>query len=111
MHVLTLSISDDLNSSCTVRAGGSAASDLVIQVVMIAESTRLQCMLANYGIQVAGLVLILNMLLYNCEYPDPDPHGGGAGADLAAGGAGQGVHQHGQVRQARPAGPPAQAYR
>ena len=51
MHALTLS--DDLNSSCTVRAGGSAASDLVIQVVMIAESTRLQCMLANYGIQVA----------------------------------------------------------
>jgi len=31
--------------------GGAAASDLVIQVVMIAESTRLQCMLANYGIQ------------------------------------------------------------
>jgi len=31
--------------------GGKAASDLVIQVVMIAESTRLQCMLANYGIQ------------------------------------------------------------
>jgi len=31
--------------------GGTAASDLVIQVVMIAESTRLQCMLANYGIQ------------------------------------------------------------
>merc|ERR1719209_7928 len=31
--------------------GGSAASDLVIQVVVIAESTRLQCMLANYGIQ------------------------------------------------------------
>ena len=31
--------------------GGSAASDLVIQVVMISESTRLQCMLANYGIQ------------------------------------------------------------
>eukprot|EP00092_Neocalanus_flemingeri_P018371 GFUD01019880.1.p1 GENE.GFUD01019880.1~~GFUD01019880.1.p1 ORF type:complete len:1110 (+),score=249.46 GFUD01019880.1:78-3407(+) len=30
---------------------GTAASDLVIQVVMIAESTRLQCMLANYGIQ------------------------------------------------------------
>ena len=27
------------------------ASDLVIQVVMISESTRLQCMLANYGIQ------------------------------------------------------------
>ena len=52
MHALTLS--GDLNSSCTVRAGGSAASDLVIQVVMIAESTRLQCMLANYGIQVAG---------------------------------------------------------
>ena len=49
MHALTLF--DDLNSSCTVRAGGSAASDLVIQVVMIAESTRLQCMLANYGIQ------------------------------------------------------------
>ena len=51
MHALTLFV--DLNSSCTVRAGGSAASDLVIQVVMIAESTRLQCMLANYGIQVA----------------------------------------------------------
>ena len=32
-------------------SGGSAASDLVIQVVMISESTRLQCMLANYGIQ------------------------------------------------------------
>ena len=28
-----------------------AASDLVIQVVMVAESTRLQCMLSNYGIQ------------------------------------------------------------
>ena len=54
MHALTLF--DDLNSSCTVRAGGSAASDLVIQVVMIAESTRLQCMLANYGIQVASCV-------------------------------------------------------
>ena len=34
-----------------VYLGGTAASDLVIQVVMIAESTRLQCMLANYGIQ------------------------------------------------------------
>ena len=32
-------------------AGGKAASDLVIQVVMVAESTRLQCMLSNYGIQ------------------------------------------------------------
>merc|ERR1719357_1974454 len=30
--------------------GGKAASDLVIQVVLISESTRLQCMLANYGI-------------------------------------------------------------
>ena len=31
--------------------GGKAASDLVIQVVMVAESTRLQCMLKNYGIE------------------------------------------------------------
>lgn len=35
----------------TAGPRGTAASDLVIQVVMIAESTRLQCMLANYGIQ------------------------------------------------------------
>ena len=32
-------------------AGGSPSSDLVLQVVMIAESTRLQYMLANYGVQ------------------------------------------------------------
>jgi len=31
--------------------GGSPSSDLVLQVVMIAESTRLQYMLANYGVQ------------------------------------------------------------